>query len=441
MFRSIALTIAIVLLSTSVCYANVRITEIAWMGTVESQFGEWFELYNDSADSIDLAGWKLYEAGGETLVFTLTKTIPREGYLLVERTTASSPDPVPGITDESGTFGGSGFSNSGEHLVLKDGTGATIESLNFLSGWPAGEAETKKTMQWDGTKWVTDVATPKAKTVASGGGGGAPTLGSSSTAWSAPKTDPYIELSTPKTIYAGVASEYASKTVLEYQDAYTGVFLWNMGDGTTYRSEKPTTIKHTYTYPGTYVVSFAYYKNFYDKKPFLSSSVEKTVTDPQIVFTVIPNRGFSFTNTDSVAVDISGWVIVTGNTIIELPPLTSIAAKKTVLMPFGAFGISAVTSASLQTPERTSLGGSVEDTVVAKASTKNSLKIVPAEESVYSVEPNTLGASVIDVIQEPDSDTPASKNRFKTVIFIAVLVIVIGLFIALERLAVSRQEE
>lgn len=442
MIRSIALTIAIVLFSTSITHASVRITEVAWMGTAESQFGEWLELYNDDTESVNLAGWKLYEVGGDTLVFTLTKSIPAQGYLLVERTTASSPDPVPGINDESGSFGGSGFSNSGEHLVLKDNSGATIQSLNFISGWPAGSADTKETMQWNSSTWITAIATPKNPSPVGGGDivpPPTPTGSSSSTAWSPPRTDPYIELFTPKTIYTTVASEYSAKVVLEYQDAYTGVFLWNMGDGSTYRSDTPSAIKHTYVYPGTYTISFAYYKNSYDKKPFLFNSVEKVIAEPQITFKVVPSKGFSFTNTDTVPVDISGWVIVSGDKIIELPVFTIIAPKKTIVMPFSAFGVTPVASAILQTPERTSLQNA-PDTVAIKTTITKPALIVGSQEN-YIVETSDLGASVIDSKQAADDDTPPSKNRIKTVVFIAVLLIVVGLFIVLEKQVVSRQEE
>jgi hypothetical protein len=46
MSRFIALSIALVLLSTSIADASIRITEINWMGSLDSQFAEWFELYN-----------------------------------------------------------------------------------------------------------------------------------------------------------------------------------------------------------------------------------------------------------------------------------------------------------------------------------------------------------------------------------------------------------
>jgi hypothetical protein len=66
----------IVVLLPYAAHAAVRITEVAWMGTASSSYSEWLELYNDGDSSVNLAGWKLYEGDGGTLVFTLTKSIP-----------------------------------------------------------------------------------------------------------------------------------------------------------------------------------------------------------------------------------------------------------------------------------------------------------------------------------------------------------------------------
>ena len=37
----------------------VLINEVAWMGTAVSANDEWLELYNQTEQEIDLAGWKL----------------------------------------------------------------------------------------------------------------------------------------------------------------------------------------------------------------------------------------------------------------------------------------------------------------------------------------------------------------------------------------------
>jgi lamin tail-like protein len=152
-------------------HAAVQVTEVAWMGTSNSQYEEWIELHNDGTDSVSLSGWKILKSDGATTLFAPTGTIPAGSYYLICRTTASVPSPLGGICNEQGGFGGSGLSNSGEHLQLDDGTGTTVDDLSFASGWPAGDSATKETMQWNGSSWITAVPTPGAATAADSSGG------------------------------------------------------------------------------------------------------------------------------------------------------------------------------------------------------------------------------------------------------------------------------
>lgn len=446
MSRFIALSIALVLLSPYIADARIRITEINWMGSADSQFAEWFELYNDGADTVNLAGWKLYEDAGGQVVFTMTKSIPSKGYLLVERTTASSPDPVPGISDESGSFGGSGFANTGESLALKDVDDALIQSLDFSSGWPAGDSTTKETMQWDGTAWVTATATPKAAFSGGDSGGDdippAPVVSAGATAESAPKSTPHIELVIPKTVYATVVSEYSATTVLEYDKAYNGVFLWNMGDGTTYKNTVPTSISHTYQYPGTYTASFAYYKTMYDTKPVLFESVEIVAYTPTVSLAIVPGKGFQFTNTDSIRVDISGWVIVLSDRVISLPPFTIIPAKKTVLMPFTAFDIPGTyTTATLETPQRIVIGTTREEVVPQTTTPLSYSSSVPRISVDDTATPPVAFASAADAFSTKEVSDTTKNPRSRTWIFGAALAVVIGLFVFLEKVIASQAKE
>ena len=441
--RLVTMCICILIMTTGVAKASVRITEIAWMGTTESQFAEWFELFNDSNDEVNLSGWKLYEDGGEQLVFTLAKTISGSGYLLVERTTASSPDPIPEINDESGPFGGSGFSNTGENLVLKDNQSSSVQTLNFLSGWPAGDVETKKTMQWDGTKWVTASATPKAPLQTSTSddtpsGQDKP----SGSAWTAPKIEPKVEFSIPKTIYSTVSYEYNAKTFLEYGEAYNGVFLWNMGDGTVYKSNKYQSINHVYKYPGTYTISFAYYKNPYDKKPFLSNSIERSVVTPKILFSIVQDKGFQFSNTDSVPIDISGWVISLQDKTVELPAFTIVGSKSTIIMPFTVFSlINKYTKGILQTPERAVISeyNSKDDTNKESLPVISKISKEVKDQEIYngltaSSEPLVEGSPINN--QEPKEE----RSPTKILIFVGLLIVIISLFIFSERLRLKQEE-
>lgn len=418
--------------------AGVRITEIAWMGTLDSQFAEWFELYNDGATDENLAGWKLYEDTGAQVVFTFSKTIKAGEYLLVERTTPSTPDPVPGIDDETGSFGGSGFSNTGEDLTLEDANGSTIQSLSFASGWPAGDASTKDTMQWDGTKWVTAKGTPKAPFITDQGGGSGTTSSStpsSSTATTIKKSEPKIELSIPKNIYTQIPYEYTARTILEYEEPEFGVFLWNMGDGTVYKFDRPTVVKHSYQYPGTYTITFAYYRASYEKKPLLMASVERTVSYSKISLQVVPQEGLQFGNADTVPVDISGWIVLfpDGSTI-ELPPFSIIGAKKTVIMPFAVLGVTPYASAILKSPNWVSL---TEGKTIKDDTSKEVVRFIKANTLLAQAKPVVESLEELPKQEEQKNNTP----RIRVVIFIGVLILLGGLFFYFEKKAIASQQE
>ena len=50
--------------ANSIAPLDVVISEIAWSGTATSSYDEWLELYNNTANPIDLSGWTLSAADG-----------------------------------------------------------------------------------------------------------------------------------------------------------------------------------------------------------------------------------------------------------------------------------------------------------------------------------------------------------------------------------------
>jgi len=128
---------------------SVVINEIAWMGTTESPYCEWIELFNTTDSEVDLLGWKIYEQGGDVLIMELTQKIAPNNYYLVGRVTNSCPDAVLDITaDDAGSFGGSGLSNSGEYLKLLSADEVLIDSVDGADNWmDVGDNSTKATME------------------------------------------------------------------------------------------------------------------------------------------------------------------------------------------------------------------------------------------------------------------------------------------------------
>src|SRR3989338_6657341 len=60
-------------------------------------------------------------------------------FYLIERTDDNTVANIS-ASQAPKSFSGSGLSNSGEYLVLKDGSGAVINSVNAAGGWFAGGA-------------------------------------------------------------------------------------------------------------------------------------------------------------------------------------------------------------------------------------------------------------------------------------------------------------
>ncbi|HVY35939.1 MAG TPA: lamin tail domain-containing protein [Candidatus Paceibacterota bacterium] len=446
----------------AVVHASVHITEIAWMGVAgtNGQYGEWFELYNDGTDDVDLSNWKLYSGGGSDLVVTLTKTIPAGGYLLVERTTPSMQDPVLGINDESGSFGGGGFSNSGEDLILNDQNGATIETLSYASGWPAGDASTKETMQWDGTHWITAAATPDAPASSDGNnnqgdGTGSDTTDGDTTENSqstsvvttspshAPKihNTPHITLALPTDVYQYVQYKFSAEVVLENDINPTrGVFLWNMGDGTSVKEGKLAPIIHAYQYPGVYTLWFGYYRSVFDEDPTLTSSATIRVGLPALELSTVGTTAIEITNDSGKQVDLSEWKVAYSGTTGILPTQTFLAADASITIPSMALGLQTIGKyVSLLTPT----GEVVASTGVSnKKSPTNSAGQSPNNLSSHDLTASAGSATENMFADDTSTDsTPPSptRNRTRDYIFGAVAGLIIVLFILLERF-MARQE-
>ena len=431
-----SLILGVVLCAPAIVYADVHITEIAWMGTSASQYSEWFELYNDGDESVNLAGWKLVQSDGST-IFTMSKSIGAGEYLLVERTTASAPDAVPDINDESGTFGASGFANTGEDLVLKDAQGLTVETLLFASGWPAGDATSKQTMQSDGSAWVTAPATPKAPF------SGSATSTTSTTPQSEKEKDPYpiplvspntphIEFVVPKPVYVGVPYEYQARPVFEYNyKVNEGLFSWNMGDGTVYRQHVYGPLMHTYQYPGTYTISFLY-QDPTGENLDLKGTQKVVVTTPTIVLSIKDARAVELKNSSTTAVDLSGWALVVSGARIDIPEMTVLAERSTIVIPLSGFGVSRATHATLIDPS----GAVAATTDKVSLATTNESKNIP-QEHVSDVLP-VDDSPAVAYAQDTASEIPI-RTHTKVIVFGVVALFVIGLSILLERFMAQQE--
>ncbi|HSE56736.1 MAG TPA: lamin tail domain-containing protein [Candidatus Paceibacterota bacterium] len=448
-----SLSIGIILAAfPAVAFAAVDVTEIAWMGTAESQYGEWIELYNNGTDSVSLDGWKLYQDGGSALLFSLTKTIPAGGYLVVERTTPSVPDPLPAISDEAGTFGGSGLANTGEHLVLKDASGTTVLELPFQAGWPAGDAATKETMQKKGSGWITAAPTPKAATVdvgtntntehvddentpetetsktntISGGGSTEPKI-----IWK-----PNISFIYPKQAFTGVPVRITATVTEESGVTRAGHFVWNMGEGRVIEQQLLEPVTYTYQYPGEYVITLAY-----TRREAITSDAELvgqfslSVTNPVLTLERDSAGALFIKNTSTENIDLYQWKLLFAGNQYEFPRYSIVKAKNRLPVSGALVGVASFSELpTLANPSSIAVAGPQAITVASVPKTR-SVAGVQFQKSVALPEPavtaseQPLAANALGAV----STTQNNKRTWGVLALGALAAIAIALFLLLER--------
>ena len=144
--------------------------ELAWMGSPASggtdasamSANEWMELRNLSGETAELDGFHIISADG-SLNITIGDApgVGNGGFALLERT---DDDTVPGVAADFIYVGG--LANGGEHVKLFTASCELLDEVQASAGWPAGETDTKRTMERnaDGS-WHTSASvggTPKA---------------------------------------------------------------------------------------------------------------------------------------------------------------------------------------------------------------------------------------------------------------------------------------
>ncbi len=429
--------------------AEVTISEVAWMGTANSQYEEWIELYNDGA-SQSLDGWKIYKAGGSTSLITLSGTISAGQYFLVCRTTPSVVSPLAGACDVTGTFGGSGLNNTSEHILLKDSGATTIDDIDATSGWPAGNASTKDTMQKSSSGWISAAGTPGAGNATSGNdnggnnnennnngngnGDGATDDGTTpadDTAGSQEQATVFptmlLKVDAPKIAIAGSPVHVRAQALdFDRSDIFKGHYTWNMGDGTVREfalgfRQTNDGFDYTYAYPGTYVVDVKYFHSYLNGVPaeleqkFIIDVVAATVS----ISKIYPDGAIELKNTSGNTLDISQWQLrdVSG-AVFTFAPDTFISSGKSAVFPMAITKLKPFAGVSVFTPSGALAASSIAP--VSYTSSSSQQRGATSAKAVGEV----LGAEVA-ATTTPDTVVQKKPSGSHTLLYIMAFIILV----------------
>ncbi|HEU0012885.1 MAG TPA: lamin tail domain-containing protein [Longimicrobium sp.] len=97
--------------------------------------GEWLELHNRGTSAVNLQGWSL--AGNNDAPHTIASSvsIPAGGYVVLARSGSSATN---GGVSAGYAYGAMNMANSADWIALRDGSGASVDSVVWATAMPAG---------------------------------------------------------------------------------------------------------------------------------------------------------------------------------------------------------------------------------------------------------------------------------------------------------------
>lgn len=124
------------LLTVSTYASQIVINEVmADPNAVADTYGEWIEIHNRGAAAVDLQGWTLASNNDSPHTIASSVSVPAGGYVVLARNGSSG---VNGGVTAQYAYGTANLANSSDWVALRDGGGASVDSVAWGSTQPVG---------------------------------------------------------------------------------------------------------------------------------------------------------------------------------------------------------------------------------------------------------------------------------------------------------------
>ena len=97
--------------------------------------GEWLEVHNTGTAAVDLAGWTLASNNDSPQTIASSLSVPAGGYVVLARNGTWSTN---GGVNEDYTYSIINLANTSDWVALRDGGGASVDSVSWATSMPAG---------------------------------------------------------------------------------------------------------------------------------------------------------------------------------------------------------------------------------------------------------------------------------------------------------------
>lgn len=334
--------------------ASIIINEVQ-LSPTENRF---IELYNTSNSEVDLTGWYIQRKTQTGSSFTSlisntnfeNKKISGNGYFLISRSAMQGSDVVvsnmtltesnviqiknsDGVVIDKICWGevndctdlktsnpteGKSISRQNNSLIIttptpgiQNGSSATVNDSNVDTNTEENNSDT-------------NTSTNSASN------------SSSSSSNSINNKKIQTKISAKSFGFVGLANNLEASVVgREGETLFYGRYFWNFGDGSSKEMKVNTggSVMHTYFYPGEYRVILEYYINDYGEIPdAIDEIILKIIPADVLISSVGDEKDFfiELTNNTVNEVDISKWMLVSGDKRFVFPKSSKIASKKKV---------------------------------------------------------------------------------------------------------------
>lgn len=326
--------------------ANVLINEVMYDPDGLDTGREWIEIFNNRSESVDISGWKLFEANTNHKINSLKEggslIIPANSFAIIVDNSEkffADHNSFSGLVFDS-TFS---LSNTGEKFLLNDadlnkvdefsytsdqGANGDGNSLQLVNGkWIAGSPTQGRTNQNE-SALSPDTNSNETKNSNSSQSQTSSQTQSSNNAFDTLKI--FADAGEDKQVIVGADTLFKGRALgLKKEPLKNARYLWNFGDGSTKEGEN---VLHSYQYPGDYVVflnvSSGEIGEFVEEDRIL---VKAQPADIVISKVDSENNFIELSNRSNFELNLSWWRIRSGNQFFTLPKNTIILANKKII--------------------------------------------------------------------------------------------------------------
>ncbi len=328
----------------------VQITEVMYDVSGTDTGREWFEFTNTGDSSIDVSGYKFFEANTNHALAAVSGSgvVQPGGSAIVADDSAKFLLDYPSF---SGTLFDSSFSlsNTGETIVLKDGALTVLDTVIYDAG--SGGAGDGNSLQRAGATFAAAAPNPGSYTESSESGAASD---SSVSATNSAQTTPSQNGMAPPSIttriktdsltMVGGGSFFSAEAYGTQGLPLSGArFIWNFGDGATLEGAR---VFHAYSYPGKYAVLLTAAHNY-------SSSVDRVIVEAVAAQVVLQSEGdgsLLIKNLSKSDVDVGMWSLSDGGKSFVIPEDTFVLANEGVRFARSVTQLEGSAAATLRYP-------------------------------------------------------------------------------------------